>query len=291
MSASTAARLSLKLAQRHYENFPVASWLLPRRLRLPVAAIYAFARSADDIADEGDADASKRLAGLDAYRAQLDRLARGEPVDGPVFIALADAVSSYRLPLAPFYDLLSAFRQDVTQTRYADFAELADYCRRSANPIGRLLLHLYGVDGDAPRTWSDSICTGLQLTNFLQDLGDDYARGRVYLPQDLLARAGIAGEALAGRTADAALRGVLHAEIARARGLLRTGRPLIRALPGRAAWELRFTLAGGLRVLDKLDTGVRRGRLTSARLGPWDWVILTARTPWLGPNPTRPRPP
>ena len=277
MSLSAAARQSLKMAQRHYENFPVASRLLPRALRLPVAAIYAFARSADDIADEGGLSAAERLAALDAYRDQLDRLARGETVDRPVFTALAEAVAAHRLPLAPFYDLLSAFRQDVVKTRYADFAELADYCSRSANPIGRLLLHLYGVDGEAPRAGSDAICTGLQLVNFLQDLRGDYARGRVYLPQDALARAGIDPRTLAGSRADGALRAVLRAEAARARGLLRSGRPLIGALPGRAAWELRFTLAGGLRVLEKFDAGLERGRLTPARLRPWDWVILSAR--------------
>ncbi len=159
----------------HYENFPVASWLVPPRLRGAVLAIYAFARGADDIADEGDAAPEARLAALDHYAVMLERIERGEAPVEPPFAALAVAIRTHALPLAPLRALLSAFGQDVVKTRYADYPELADYCARSANPVGRLLLHLYGIDDDAARAQSDSICTGLQLANFWQDIAVDWS--------------------------------------------------------------------------------------------------------------------
>ena len=174
---------------RHYENFPVASWLCPPRLRPAVAAIYHFARTADDLADEGDAPPGARLADLAAYRADLEACAEGQPASARwerVFGALAVAMASHRLPLQPLRDLLSAFEQDVAATRdarvYADRAELVDYCARSANPVGRLMLHLYGIDDPQALARSDDVCTALQLINFWQDLGVDLARGRHYLP-------------------------------------------------------------------------------------------------------------
>ncbi len=179
----------------HYENFPVASWVGPPALRGAISAIYAFARGADDIADEGDDPPAVRLAGLDRYARMLDSIetaadARVEPVEPP-FEALAAAVRRHALPVAPFRDLLSAFRQDVTKPRYADIDELFDYCRRSANPIGRLLLHLYGVFAEVELGRADAICTGLQLANFWQDIALDWAKGRVYLPADDMARFGV----------------------------------------------------------------------------------------------------
>ena len=147
----------------HYENFPVASWLLPKRLRRPVEAIYRFARSADDIADEGDASPAERLAQLAAYHAELDRIERGETPTDPVFGPLADAIRTHAIPLAPFRDLLSAFAQDVEKKRYASFGEVMDYCRRSANPVGRLMLHLYGDHDPRHLAYSDAICSSLQL--------------------------------------------------------------------------------------------------------------------------------
>jgi len=181
------------MAVDHYENFPVASLLLPRALRGAVRDIYRFARSADDIADEGDADAATRLAQLAAYRAQLQRIdARQEP-DAlvAIFAPLALTIARHHLPLAPFTDLLSAFEQDVRVARYDDDAALLDYCARSANPVGRLMLHLYDARDPAYLPLSDAICTGLQLTNFWQDIALDWAKGRVYLPRDALARHGV----------------------------------------------------------------------------------------------------
>lgn len=175
----------------HYENFPVASIILPRRLRPAVRAIYAFARTADDFADEGDAPASARLARLAEYHAHLHALERGEAVDHPIFQALAPHIRAHGLPYGLFHDLLSAFEQDVVKTRYAHFGEVMDYCKRSANPIGRLLLHLYGDRDEKHRAWSDGICSALQLINFLQDVEQDWTKGRVYLPQDEMATYGI----------------------------------------------------------------------------------------------------
>ena len=176
----------------HYENFPVGSWALPRRLRPAVHAIYRFARTADDLADEGEATPAERLAALAAYRQALARIEAGDtPADDPVFTPLAAAIAAHTLPMAPFYDLLSAFEQDVTTTRYADFGEVVAYCRRSANPVGRLLLALYRVDDDLSLRQSDAICSALQLINFWQDLGVDASRGRLYVPATDGARHGV----------------------------------------------------------------------------------------------------
>jgi squalene synthase HpnC len=178
----TAYRHCERLARSHCENFPVASWLLPRRLRRPIAVIYAFARTADDFADEGHYSAAQRLALLNGYGAKLQQLERGEATDDPLFIALADVIARYQLPLQLFYDLLSAFAQDVTKKRYTDFGELLDYCRRSANPVGRLLLHLSGNASAENLQLSDKICSALQLINFYQDLAQDFAENeRIYL--------------------------------------------------------------------------------------------------------------
>src|SRR5574343_1457192 len=172
----------------HYENFPVASLLVPSGLRRPIEAIYRFARSADDIADEGDASAAERLAGLAASRAELDCIEAGTPARTPLFADLARVIAAHALPVQLFRDLLDAFAQDVVKKRYADYPELLDYCRRSANPVGRLVLHLFGRIGAAQLEQSDGICTALQLINFWQDVAIDWQKGRVYLPQDDLAR-------------------------------------------------------------------------------------------------------
>ncbi|HSJ49078.1 MAG TPA: squalene synthase HpnC [Gammaproteobacteria bacterium] len=256
----------LHLARNHYENFPVASWLLPRRLRQPVAAIYAFARRADDWADEGDFPAHERLAALDAMEQSVRASGRGEPGDDPVFIALADSIQRHALPLEPFLDLLSAFRQDVTQTRYADFGELMQYCRRSANPVGRLLLHLYRAADARNLGHADAVCSALQLTNFLQDLHQDYVEnGRVYIPQDELRRFGV-DEAQLGRREDSpALRQLLRFQTQRAMQILHSGAPLGKRLKGRAGFELRMIILGGNRILQYLQRqpdSFQRPRLT-----------------------------
>lgn len=263
----------------HYENFPVASLLLPRRLRAPVRAIYRFARYADDVADEGDAPPRVRLQRLQRLRAQLDAIERGAPHEWP---DLAAAVREHGLPLAPLRALLSAFEQDVRISRYADYEALLDYCSRSANPIGRLLLALYRRSEPRLEAWSDAICTGLQLVNFWQDIASDYARGRVYLPQSELARFGLDESAIAARRTDGAWSAMLAAQTARARALLVAGRPLARALGGRVGLELRLVIEGGLRVAERIDTvggDVFRRRPTLRRR---DWLLLALRAAGAG---------
>ena len=236
----------------HYENFPVASIILPRRLRPAVRAIYAFARSADDIADEGDAAADERLARLAEYHEWLRALERGEPVAQPIFQALAPHIRAHDLPYGLFHDLLSAFEQDVVKTRYAHFGEVMDYCKRSANPVGRLLLRLYGDRDEKHQAWSDGICSALQLINFLQDVALDWQKGRVYLPQDEMAKYGISERQIAEGRVDGLWRVFMKAQIERARRMLQAGAPLGRALPGRVGFEMRLIVLGGSRILEKL---------------------------------------
>ena len=214
----------------HYENFPVASWVMPARLRRPVELLYAFARSADDIADEGDLPDADRLAALDAYRRELDRIEQGLECTQPLFRALAPVVREHALPVALLRDLLDAFAQDVVKKRYADFAEVLDYCRRSANPVGRLLLHLFRRTEPALLAESDRICSALQLINFLQDVARDWRIGRVYLAQNELAAAGIAESQIAHGLADARWAAFMHPQIARAAAMLAAGAPLARRL-------------------------------------------------------------
>jgi len=261
----------------HYENFPVASILLPRRLVPAVEAIYAFARSADDIADEGDAPPAERLSGLDAYDAALDTIARGDTPADPMFARLADALRRHALPLQPLRDLLSAFRQDVVTTRYADFPSLLDYCRRSANPVGRLMLGLYGTVDAASLRESDAVCSSLQLINFWQDVGIDIGKGRIYLPLEDLARFGVSEQQVAQGEADPAWRALMRFEVERARALMLEGAPLATRLPGRIGWELRLVVQGGLRILEAIeraDYDVFRRRPQLKRL---DWAVLLWR--------------
>jgi squalene synthase HpnC len=241
------------MAVDHYENFPVASFLLPRRLAPAVEAIYAFARSADDLADEGEATPDERLAALARYERELDGIARGEPSQDPMFVRLATVVEDFRLPLQPMRDLLSAFRQDVITTRYPDYPALLDYCRRSADPVGRLMLALYGADhGDNLRD-SDAICTALQLINFWQDVAIDLAKGRIYLPLEDLERHGVSEAALLAGVQDGNWRCLMRFEVERARALMLSGAPLALRLPGRIGWELRMVVQGGLRILEAIE--------------------------------------
>jgi squalene synthase HpnC len=261
----------------HYENFPVASWLLPAALRAPVAVIYRFARSADDFADEGDLPAAERLARLDEYRAQLRRIEAGEPPRAPLFVELEDVARRHGLPLPLFHDLLDAFTQDVVKHRYASFAELLDYCRRSADPVGRLLLHLFGAATPANLRDSDAICSGLQLVNFWQDVALDYARGRVYLPQDEMARFGVTEAHVAEGRCDDAWRALVAFQVERTRAMLESGAPLGRRLGGRTGLEIRATVRGGLRILEKLTAA--RGDVFGQRpvLRWFDWPVILAR--------------
>ena len=248
----------------HYENFPVASWLCPPRLRPPIAAIYHFARTADDIADEGNAPPAERLADLAAYRADLHAIARGakpSPHWAAVFQPLAAQMQAFQLPLQPLDDLLSAFAQDVRKTAagdtYADWPELIDYCRRSANPVGRLLLHLYGVTDAQAQQESDAICTALQLINFWQDLSVDIPRGRYYLPLAECAVHGIVisdpARQFATLKSDEKTTNLIAACAHQASASMQKGLKLVHRIPGRAGWELRAVTQGATRVLDKID--------------------------------------
>ncbi|MGH8856095.1 MAG: squalene synthase HpnC [Telluria sp.] len=258
----------------HYENFPVASFLLPRRLVPAVEAVYAFARSADDIADEGDATAPERLAELERYGHALRSLERGRVPADPLFARLAGVVAEYRLPVAPMHDLLSAFRQDVVTTRYADYPALLDYCRRSANPVGRLMLELYGAVDDANLRDSDAICTALQLINFWQDVAIDLAKGRIYLPLEDLERHGVTEAELQGVPASPAWRALMRFEVERARALMLSGAPLARRLPGRIGWELRLMVQGGLRILEAIERADYDVFGRRPTLAPADWIVV-----------------
>jgi squalene synthase HpnC len=243
----------------HYENFPVASWLMPARLRPAVVAIYRFARHGDDIADEGDQPAAPRLAALAALRADIALARDGAVPADPLVAALVPHVREHGLDWSRFDALLSAFEQDVTVHRYAHTDALTDYCRRSADPVGHLVLALSGKLDAANRDLSDRICTALQLINFLQDAAIDWQRGRLYLPLDALARHG-AGEAdvaraVAERRAGPALRDCVAAEARRADALMLAGASLPARVGGRLGWELRAIIAGGRRILRKLETG------------------------------------
>ena len=241
------------LARSHYENFPVASHLLPARLRDPVAAIYAFARTADDIADEGDFSADERLQQLADMVQKLDAIRAGNIPDIPLYQALADSINRHQLPFELFYDLLDAFRQDVDKKCYADFGELMNYCRRSANPVGRLLLHLNGQATERNLALSDAVCSALQLINFLQDIEPDYrARGRIYIPQDEMQRFAVSAEDIAQRRNGFQFRLLVQHQVDRADKLLRAGSPLGVRLGGRFGLELRAIILGGARILEKL---------------------------------------
>lgn len=237
----------------HYENFPVASWLLPARLREPIRAIYGFARSADDIADEGTLTDDQRLAGLDRYRTELDAIEAGGPTTDPIFLRLRPVIAEHRLPMPLLRALLDAFSQDVTKKRYADFAELMDYCRRSANPVGRLLLHLFCRSDAKSQSLSDDVCSSLQLINHWQDIAVDWHKGRVYLPQDELARFGIRETQIAEGRWNPAWAAMMDFQIDRARAMMASGSPLVHELPGRIGLELRLIVASGFRMLDKLQ--------------------------------------
>jgi squalene synthase HpnC len=283
------------LAVAHYENFPVASWLVPARLRAPIEAVYGFARAADDVADEGDATADERLAELDGFLRALDEIEAGRRPEGPVFQRLADAVREFQLPIPLLRDLIDAFRQDVRKKRYATYAELLDYSRRSANPIGRLVLHIFSTgdrlffSGDAtgstsekkslsPVEQSDAICSALQFINFWQDIALDWDKGRVYIPQEDLQRFGVGEDDIAAQRADERWRALMDFECARSRALLLSGAPLSARLPGRLGLEIRATIHGGATILDKIQAvsgDVFRKRPV---LRPLDWLAILAKT-------------
>ena len=266
-----------RMAAGHYENFPVASVLLPRRMRPHIAAIYAFARTADDVADEPGREPSERLSLLEDLGERLDEAARGSATD-PIFIALADTIERCALPVSLLHDLLSAFRQDVTVHRYARWADVDDYCRRSANPVGRLVLRVAGVRDSAADRASDDVCTALQLANFWQDFGRDWQNGRLYVPADEMDRHGATTEALVSEgVTPEAWRAALRACVERTWRLFHRGRPVTDAVRGRLRWELRATWLGGTRILEKIEALGYDTLRQRPSLGAADAAVLVPR--------------
>jgi squalene synthase HpnC len=276
-SSHQVTQSSLNLAQTHYENFPVASVLLPMRLRRPIGLIYAFARNADDFADEGNLTPQERLALLDGYRKQLDRIASGASAETKFFATLEATIRNHHLPLQPFYDLLDAFSQDVVKARYENLGEVMDYCRRSANPIGRLMLHLYGEATPRNIGYADAICSALQIINFLQDVAIDYRKNRIYLPLDELRQYHITEDQIARGDPSGAWSTFMQFQIERTRKLLQAGAPLGLVLRGRIGLEMRTIIAGGDTILKKLHRA--RGDMFHHRpvLKPWDWGAMLYR--------------
>jgi len=257
------------MAVGHYENFPVASLLLPAPLREPIEIIYRFARSADDFADEGDDPPELRLRKLNDYRRQL------ETPEDALLRDVAKIIREHELPVALFADLLDAFSQDVTKKRYANFADVLDYCRRSANPVGRLLLHLFKRTSDSNCRASDAICSALQLVNFWQDVDVDYLNdGRIYLPQDEMARHGVTERHISQKICDDAWRNLMKFQVERARALMLSGKNLGRALPGRIGLEIRATIQGGLRILEKIERARYDVFRRRPKLRALDWPVV-----------------
>lgn len=276
-----AYRTCLALARAHYENFPVASWLVPADMRPHVAAVYAFARIADDYADEGAVEAAERRARLDAWRARAEAAAEGRDAsDGPhpdVFIALAHSMRERRLPVTLFTDLVSAFAQDTQTTRYQTWADVRDYCRRSANPVGRLVLRIAGVHDARADAMSDAVCTALQLANFWQDLAVDWARGRLYIPLAVAARHDADVSTLDPGALTHAWQRALAECVSYTRDLFLEGRGVTDVVTGRLRHELRLTWLGGMRILERLDRQARATRHERPALGARDAIVIGAR--------------
>ncbi|CEN55833.1 squalene synthase HpnC [Candidatus Methylopumilus turicensis] len=270
-------KASLKLTASHYENFPVASFLLPKRLREPVALIYAFARQADDFADEGDLLPEQRIALINEFKAELDLIEKNKQPNTELFIALKDAIHQHQLPIKPFYDLLDAFSQDVSKTRYQDFGEVMSYCRRSANPVGRMMLSLYQADSDANVGMADALCSALQLINFLQDIAIDIQKNRIYLPQDELEKYKITEAQIIRGDSSGTWSLMMEFQINRARKLLQAGAPLGLVLPGRIGLEMRMIIAGGERILKKLHQAHGNVFDYRPKLTKKDWLYMAYR--------------
>ncbi len=265
-----------RIARTHYENFTLGSRLLPRHLRRHIAAIYAFARTADDLADE-EPDPVRALAGLDAWERELDACYTGNPCH-PIFVALAETVRAFAIPIEPFKRLLTAFRMDVRFTGFATFDDLRHYCAHSANPVGHLVLHLFGYADADRQARSDDICTALQLTNFWQDLAIDLRKGRVYLPREDMARFGYAPEDLGRNAVTPAFRELMTFQCARTRALFERGLSLASMLDRGRGREIRLFAGGGLAILERLEAvgyDVFTARPTLSR---WAKMGLVARS-------------
>ena len=264
----------------HYENFPVASWLCPPQLRPAITAIYHFARTADDLADEGDAAPTQRLADLAQYRLDLQTALDGgrpSPRWARVFDELATQQRAFGLPVNLFNDLLNAFEQDVHNPGYPDRASLLRYCRLSANPVGRLLLHLYGIEDEKSLRQSDAICSALQLINFWQDLSRDIPTGRCYIPDSDLAQHQLSGPPTFAQQDTPETRQLIRGLVDWSRGTMEEGAPLATRVPGRAGWELRLVVQGGLRILEKIVAMDYSCLTQRPRLGALDVPLLLWR--------------
>lgn len=246
-----ASRYCRKLALQHYENFPVVTWALPKKLRPHFYHIYAFCRWSDDLGDEIEGS-ERSLELLDWWENELESCYRGES-DHPVMIALSRTVQEFKIPVEPFTDLISAFRQDQKVTRYDTFEELLDYCRRSANPVGRLILYLCGEFNEENAELSDSICTGLQLANFWQDVSRDFKMGRVYLPKEDLEKFHCTEEHLISHSTSPELKNLLQYEVEVAKDFFERGKPLISRLKGRIQIDIDLFLLGGMKILEKIE--------------------------------------
>lgn len=268
----------IKMAQSHYENFPVASRLLPKHLRRPIAVIYAFARRADDFADEGHLTQEERLALLSGFTQELDVIQQAHQSEDFTFIALADVIDKHQLPISLFHDLLTAFKMDVVKNRFTNFGEVMEYCRFSANPVGRLLLHLNDATSAQNLGYSDSICSALQLINFLQDISQDLEENnRIYLPQNEMQKFGVTEDDIRNKITNPATRQLIEFQIRRALKLLQSGAPLGKVLKGRMGFELRMTIMGGSRILYKLNQQ-HDNVFSRPRLSKWDiiWIVWKA---------------
>lgn len=274
---AAAYNYCLSLARSHYENFPVASVLLPADRRPAIAAVYAFARLADDMADEGTREEAERLRRLDDWHQRLERAISGS-ADHPVFEALADTIARYHIPPQLFSDLLIAFRQDVTKHHYEAFADLLSYCRCSANPVGRIVLHIFDEARAKNLLWSDAVCTALQLANFWQDVSVDLKKGRIYAPLEDLERFRYTAEELRSSVEDGRFVDLMRFEVERTRELFHEGAPIVRNVSKPLRFELALTWYGGMRILQMIrDRGFR---VLSARpkMGLWDGVLVVLRS-------------
>jgi squalene synthase HpnC len=266
------------MAVDHYENFPVASILMPQRYRRPVALIYRFAREADDFADEGDAQPAERLTQLDSFKRELDRIEAGQPPRIAWFADLAGVIREHGLPIQLFRDLLSAFSQDVVKERYADYTQVLDYCRRSANPVGRLLLVLYGAATAQNNAWGDAICSSLQLINFWQDVAIDYKKNRIYFPQDEMKQYGISETHIASGDTSGRWHEFMNFQVTRTRLYLQSGAPLGRVLKGRLGLEMRMIISGGDRILSKIENVNYDVFQRRPVLKPFDWMRMLSQS-------------
>lgn len=265
------------LAKTHYENFPVASLLLPKKIRRPISVIYTFARLADDMADEGNEPQESRLAQLQNFWQSLEDLEKGLPPKEGLFIALNDVLKNNpKLPISLFFDLLHAFKQDVVKNEYQNFLEVLDYCHHSANPIGRLLLYLTDKATEDNLKHSDAICTALQLINFLQDLQSDLLlRNRCYLPQDEMAQFNLSLEDFKAGKNSAAIQEFIGKQLHRTEVILEEGTLLTQRLTGLFGLEIRLTVEGGRKIIQLLKK--RRNVYARPSLKPWHWPVLLWR--------------